>query len=874
MSSFNTDILNIPSDTNNKENQETCSFKLTKKLGEGTFGIVRLAKNIQTGEQVAIKIMEKGRITNPEDRERIAREKEVLLNLHHSNIIHLYNVLENEKFIYLIMEYVQGKELFDYIIEHQRLKENEACKYFQQIISGLEYLHKHNIVHRDIKPENLLLDNKTKDLKLVDFGLSNLFADSNNNYYYLQSACGSPSYAAPEMLSGNEYKAPQVDIWSAGIVLYGMVCGYLPFEDEGNDNEFLYKKIKSGKYTTPPWLSAKCKDLIKKILVTDPEKRITIQEIKKHPWFNQVDQNTNINKGLLLNEIVIPIDNDVVKEMIDKYGFKNAKEIKESVLRNKHNDITTIYYLIARKKIRKGNKSVVDLKSDVFLKYLNDPKNKFEKYHFDINEVIEKRVRGGEIKGRSNRTNSSKSVDKKNKKEDEINEIIIEYDDNKKFDKKDNIKKEESVKKENEKEENIIDQEIAMEIEKLINEENEPYNNNESENESKTKADKEAITTNEIIKENEQEQENKQQQNNEENKITIQDKKNEQDTDKENGTDKENSEKKKQTIDADKEKEVNKEETIDKDKEIINDKHDKFESPQSKVKKHALIYSDNKHINTISSKNQPTNPGIQETEKLKVKLTIQNTTSSKQKNSSAKSKSLNKKGVSINLHLSSGKSFNNNKNRRPFNKTHQNYIHSHSNNPNLTNHSNTNYTNTKQNIILINNTTNNNINDEDSMVESKQKHFEEARLKIKTIPNFTPMKSQSQPHYRQVKSIALIKKSDNNNNIKHFDNKEEPILFNLCCLSFKSKTIIREQLNKVLTNMKLKFNAPTKTKFIVDDASNKEILKIEINIVKVENDDNFVSSSTHCNTLKIKKRLGSTGIFNKFTRKIISKLDL
>jgi hypothetical protein len=136
------------------------------------------------------------------------------------------------------------------------------------------------------------------------------------------------------------------------------------------------------------------------------------------------------------------------------------------------------------------------------------------------------------------------------------------------------------------------------------------------------------------------------------------------------------------------------------------------------------------------------------------------------------------------------------------------------------------------------------------------------------------MKSQSQPHYRQVKSIALIKKSDNNNNIKHFDNKEEPILFNLCCLSFKSKTIIREQLNKVLTNMKLKFNAPTKTKFIVDDASNKEILKIEINIVKVENDGNFVSSSTHCNTLKIKKRLGSTGIFNKFTRKIISKLDL
>lgn len=197
------------------------------------------------------------------------------------------------------MEYASGKELFDYIVLKQRLTDAEACKIFLQIMSGIEYLHKLRIVHRDLKPENLLLDQK-KEIKIADFGLSNLYSKGE----LLKTACGSPCYAAPEMINGKKYSGLQVDIWSSGIILYAMLCGYLPFEDKNNDR--LYKKITEGKFSIPPYLSDVAVDLLRRILNTDPTKRYNIQQIRAHPWFNFITP--TINEGLLISFHIIPVN--------------------------------------------------------------------------------------------------------------------------------------------------------------------------------------------------------------------------------------------------------------------------------------------------------------------------------------------------------------------------------------------------------------------------------------------------------------------------------------------------------------------------------------------------------------------------------------
>jgi 5'-AMP-activated protein kinase catalytic alpha subunit len=259
----------------------------------------------------------------------------------------------------------------------KKLSENESCLFYQQIISGIEYLHKLKYVHRDIKPENLLINEETKELKIVDFGLSNVY--SNSNKCLLESACGSPSYAAPEMLNGEKYRAPPVDIWSSGIVLYAMLCGYLPFEDD--DNDVLYDKICKGKFTIPNHVSEKARDLLNKILVTDPKKRLTIHQIRNHPWFSLYNDKGKLmmNEGLLLIKYVVPVDEDVVSSMNKKFNISEEK-IRISILSNKHDNISTIYYLLLHKKIRNKKKSVADIKGELFKKYCDNKNNLFEKY--------------------------------------------------------------------------------------------------------------------------------------------------------------------------------------------------------------------------------------------------------------------------------------------------------------------------------------------------------------------------------------------------------------------------------------------------------------------------------------------------------------
>ena len=177
------------------------------------------------------------------------------------------------------MEHASGGELFDCIVRSERIADTQACKFLHQILLGVEHLHENGIVHRDLKPENLLLDGKTNNLKIIDFGLSNMYRIKE----LLKTACGSPCYAAPEMIAEKKYGGLQVDIWSCGVILYAMLCGYLPFEDP--DTNKLYKKILKCDYHIPSFVHPMARDLITKILNTDPEQRYTLQKIRAHPWF-------------------------------------------------------------------------------------------------------------------------------------------------------------------------------------------------------------------------------------------------------------------------------------------------------------------------------------------------------------------------------------------------------------------------------------------------------------------------------------------------------------------------------------------------------------------------------------------------------------
>jgi serine/threonine protein kinase len=254
-------------------------YIIGETLGKGTFGKVKLGIYLPTKDKMAVKILEKSKMKDNDDFERVIREMQIIQQFNNENVIKVYEILEDKEKYYIIMEYCEEGELFNYIVKKKRLTEEEAAFFFYQIINGLESIHNLNIVHRDLKPENLLL-NKEKKLKIIDFGLSNFFSLDGD---LLSTPCGSPCYASPEMVAGRKYKGFMIDIWSTGIILYAMICGYLPFEDP--DNEKLFLKILECNLTFPNYVSTLVKDIIKKILNTDPEKRLTINEIKKHPFY-------------------------------------------------------------------------------------------------------------------------------------------------------------------------------------------------------------------------------------------------------------------------------------------------------------------------------------------------------------------------------------------------------------------------------------------------------------------------------------------------------------------------------------------------------------------------------------------------------------
>lgn len=253
-------------------------YRFDTTLGQGSFGKVKLATNLKTKENCAIKIVDKDGIADVEDVERVYRETFILTTLKHDNIIKLFEVFDTPQAIMLVMEFADGGELYNYALEKMRLPEVETCRLFHQIVSGVEYCHRAKIIHRDLKLENILLD-KQGNVKIADFGLSNSIKFGQK----MDTNCGTPSYTPPEQINGEQYIGSAADMWSLGVILFALICGFLPFEADGIPS--LFRKIKNRHYKAPDYITKEAKDLIDKMLQVDPEKRCSIADIRQHPWF-------------------------------------------------------------------------------------------------------------------------------------------------------------------------------------------------------------------------------------------------------------------------------------------------------------------------------------------------------------------------------------------------------------------------------------------------------------------------------------------------------------------------------------------------------------------------------------------------------------
>ncbi|KAG0368647.1 kinase-like domain-containing protein [Gamsiella multidivaricata] len=313
-------------------------YMLLETLGVGSFGKVKRAVHSLTGHTVAIKIINKNKVVNQDMFARVKREIQYLKLLRHPHIIKLYEVISTPTSIYMVIEYAGG-ELFNYIVDNTRLSEDEARRFFQQIVCAIEYCHRHKIVHRDLKPENLLLD-PSMNVKIADFGLSNIMTDGD----FLKTSCGSPNYAAPEVISGKLYAGPEVDVWSCGVILYVMLVGRLPFDDDYIP--LLFKKINGGIYSLPSFLSPETKYLLTSMLVVDPLKRITIAEIRQNAWFNVgLPEYLKPLPSGSTEDTICNLQEDIIEELMKKMNFPK-ETIVMALEERQNNQIKVAYQLV------------------------------------------------------------------------------------------------------------------------------------------------------------------------------------------------------------------------------------------------------------------------------------------------------------------------------------------------------------------------------------------------------------------------------------------------------------------------------------------------------------------------------------------------
>ncbi|XP_010767964.1 serine/threonine-protein kinase MARK2 isoform X9 [Notothenia coriiceps] len=319
------------------------NYRLLKTIGKGNFAKVKLARHVLTGKEVAVKIIDKTQL-NSSSLQKLFREVRIMKMLNHPNIVKLFEVIETEKTLYLVMEYASGGEVFDYLVAHGRMKEKEARAKFRQIVSAVQYCHQKCIVHRDLKAENLLLD-ADMNIKIADFGFSNEFTLGNK----LDTFCGSPPYAAPELFQGKKYDGPEVDVWSLGVILYTLVSGSLPFD--GQNLKELRERVLRGKYRIPFYMSTDCENLLKKFLILNPSKRGSLEQIMRDRWMNVGHEDEELKPYIEpMPDYKDPrrtgrngnkLKNDIMLTM----GF-SAEEIQDSLVNQKYNDVMAAYLLL------------------------------------------------------------------------------------------------------------------------------------------------------------------------------------------------------------------------------------------------------------------------------------------------------------------------------------------------------------------------------------------------------------------------------------------------------------------------------------------------------------------------------------------------
>ncbi|KAJ6235605.1 protein kinase [Anaeramoeba flamelloides] len=343
-------------------------YEIGKTLGKGSFSKVKLATHVETNENVAIKIISKaGSELDRDQLSLIRREITIQKLLKHPNVLEIFQVYEQQDKLFLILEYVSHGELFDYIIKCGKVPTNQTRKFFQQIIYGLEHLHSFSISHRDLKPENLLLD-ENNNIKISDFGMAKITKSGK----LLKTACGSPHYVSPEIINGRKYDGKKSDIWSCGVILYALLCGSLPFDQE--DYSQLLFHIKKGRYLLPTHLNELEKDLISRMLNIHPDERISIRDIKRHPWFTfnfpirYIPPSPPVDYG---KEIMGPMHftkfNEKIVEELEQLGFMKKEQINQE-LESQTENLMKIFYKIYEKNYNKNlmkNENNLDSTSNV-----------------------------------------------------------------------------------------------------------------------------------------------------------------------------------------------------------------------------------------------------------------------------------------------------------------------------------------------------------------------------------------------------------------------------------------------------------------------------------------------------------------------------
>ncbi|XP_017015188.2 SNF-related serine/threonine-protein kinase [Drosophila takahashii] len=345
-------------------------YDLEETLGSGHFAVVKLARHVFTGAKVAVKVVDKTKLDEV-SKAHLFQEVRCMKLVQHPNVVRLYEVIDTQTKLYLVLELGDGGDLYDYIMKHESgLSEELARKYFRQILRAITYCHQLHVVHRDLKPENVVFFEKLGLVKLTDFGFSNKFSPGQK----LETFCGSLAYSAPEILLGDSYDAPAVDIWSLGVILYMLVCGVAPFE-KANDSETL-TMIMDCKYTVPAHVSTDCRNLIASMLVRDPKKRATVEEIASSAWLKPIDEPDSTSSSVTTEHFLPLVSREqlseedhafIIQKMING-NIASKEEILQALDKNKYNHITATYFLLAELRLRRRREEQAQKQ-----RLLNDP---------------------------------------------------------------------------------------------------------------------------------------------------------------------------------------------------------------------------------------------------------------------------------------------------------------------------------------------------------------------------------------------------------------------------------------------------------------------------------------------------------------------